>query len=413
MNVTAPPWATLCTPPPPTCSVVQTPFVSGLSDTLLPQQEVQPLGFSLLSNNIGGLKAKESLIADLFTVLDPSVIMLQETWDNAAAAAVLPDRYRFVVGTSDGPGTGFVTAWHSFRQIPETESSIVYDDRDGLAVTVPFEDVGLVLLVSLHCHPQASYREVKAALQLVGALEERHTPALTWVAGDLNVSLSNKHPLYWAVTSESGPLARFDAVLPKDTATHFTHRKGVPVQTSIDHAYVRGPIEDVTHLLVHTGSEHRGVLASLSLPGVNPDPFHWKRYRWGATHEQDLVEAYAALNLVWGLMALSTASPLQYLRAAHHTFQQFVRMPISKERRLQLVRRPKSRLAKSELEEYVNEVRSMADDLKVQRRLDTLKDVSITSHTRPALRLHAQPLAPFKGILPEPGAVLRTVDECA
>ena len=55
VNVTAPPWATLCTPPPPTCSLMQSPFVSGLSDTLLPLQEVQPLGFSLLSNNIGGL----------------------------------------------------------------------------------------------------------------------------------------------------------------------------------------------------------------------------------------------------------------------------------------------------------------------------------------------------------------------
>ena len=42
-----------------------------------------------------------------------------------------------------------------------TESSVVYDARDGLAVTVPFDNVGLVLLVFLHCHPQATYREVK------------------------------------------------------------------------------------------------------------------------------------------------------------------------------------------------------------------------------------------------------------
>ena len=138
-----------------------------------------------------------------------------------------------------------------------TESSVAYDARDGLAVTVPFDNVGLVLLVSLHCHPQATYREVRSALQLVGALEGQHKPALTWVAGGFNVSLSPKHPLHWAVTSGSGPLARFVAVLPKDTATHFTHRKGVPVHTAIDHAYVRGPVEDVTHLLVHTGSDSR------------------------------------------------------------------------------------------------------------------------------------------------------------
>ena len=71
--------------------------MTGLTEALLPQQVVRPLGFSLLSNNIGGLKAKEALVADLFTVLDPCVIMLQETWDNAAAAAMLPDHYRFVV----------------------------------------------------------------------------------------------------------------------------------------------------------------------------------------------------------------------------------------------------------------------------------------------------------------------------
>ena len=116
------------------------------------------------------------------------------------------------------------------------------------------------LLVFLRCHPQATCREVKSALQLVGALEGQHQPARTWVAGDLNVSpkhLSPKHPLHWAVTSGSGPLARFVVVLPKDTATHFTHREGVPDHTAIDHAYVRGPVEDVTHLLVHTGSDSR------------------------------------------------------------------------------------------------------------------------------------------------------------
>ena len=168
------------------------------------------------------------------------------------------------------------------------------------------------------------------------------------MAGDLNVSLSPKHPLHWAATSESG--RRFAAVLPKDTATHFTHRRGVPVHTAIDHASVRGPVDDVTHLPVHTGFEHRGILASLSLPGVDPDPFHGNMYRWRATPQQDLIKAYAALNLVWGLLALSTASPLQYLQAAHHTLRQFVRMPISKERRLQLVRLPKNWLTKSELE---------------------------------------------------------------
>ena len=135
--------------------------MTGLTEAPLPQQVVRPLGLSLLSNNIGGLKAKEILVADLFTVLDPCVTMLQETWDNGAAAAILLDHYQFVVDSSDGPGTGFITAWHSFRQLPETESSVVYDERDGLAVTVPFDNVGLVLLVSLHCHPQATYREVK------------------------------------------------------------------------------------------------------------------------------------------------------------------------------------------------------------------------------------------------------------
>ena len=210
---------------------------------------------------------------------------------------------------------------------------MVYDERDGLAVAVPFDSVGLVLLVSLHCHPWATYREVKSALQLVGALEGQQEPALTLVAGGLS--------------------ARFVAVLPKDTATHFTHRKarkGVPVHTATDHAQVRGPVKDVTSLLVHTGSKHRGILASLSLPGVNPDPFHRKLYPWRATPEQDLIKACAALNLVWGLLSLSTASPLQYLQAAHHTLRQFVRMPISEERSLQLVRHPRSRLTKSELE---------------------------------------------------------------
>ena len=85
--------------------------MTSLTEALLPQQVVRPLGFFLLSNNIGGLKAKEALMADLFTVLDPSVVMLQETWDKAAAAALLLDHSRFVLGTSDGPGTGFITAW--------------------------------------------------------------------------------------------------------------------------------------------------------------------------------------------------------------------------------------------------------------------------------------------------------------
>ena len=56
-------------------------------------------------------------------------------------------------------------------------------------------------------------------------------------------------------------------------------------------------------------------------------------------------------------------------------------------------------------------MRSPANDLKMKRRLDTIKEVSITSHTRPALRPHSQPLTPYKGILPAPGAVLRTVLE--
>ena len=53
--------------------------MTGLTEALLPQQVVRPLGFSLLSKNIGGLKAKEALVADLFTVLDPCIIRLQET----------------------------------------------------------------------------------------------------------------------------------------------------------------------------------------------------------------------------------------------------------------------------------------------------------------------------------------------
>ena len=360
-----------------------------------------------MTHNWGGIVLQTALARLWVDALSPDILCWHELWDVSAARAAVPPAYEAMWSTADGAGTGFVIAWkRSLRWRPE-EATLVFDGEHWMAALLPLWHVGRLLVVNVHLHPKIPYRQWLQQVLRMEQLRRELQPSYTYLAGDLNATDAPGYPLSSAL-SPSGPLRDYHRVLPTGTTTNHTTVKGIRRATAIDHAFIHGPVAEARHQLLSSPSSHAVIVITVTLLTKSADAWAWRRFRWRQASPSDMDAMGAALDLVWGWLALTPALPDDYVAAHHEVASQLIpRPPHTRQLMLRLAQRSFP-LGPDQLDQQLADLREAAEARGIQNRVDVLRAASITAATRTALHLPSPPLEPFSGILPRPEAFLPT-----
>ena len=87
-----------------------------------------------LRNNLAGAAHQRNIVGPLVEALDPSYVLLQDTWDPAAAQAQVPPTYALVQGILTGQGCGLAVGIGLADIIPIHPPAVVYDSQDWQGV---------------------------------------------------------------------------------------------------------------------------------------------------------------------------------------------------------------------------------------------------------------------------------------
>ena len=233
----------------------------------------KPVTFWVLGNNLAGAAHQRDIVGPLIEAVDPSFVMLQETWDPTAAQALVPPTYALVQGAVTGQGRGLAVGIRLADILPMHPPAVVYASRDWLGVLCHARHVGRVLLLDAHFDPHASHAQWRATMDNLLTCAHHVRAAVTIIEGDLNSTDDGAAPL--AVTLRRDPrLQSYVRVLPPRMPTNFVSIQGRIRATAIDHLFISGPVRSSEHHLVPTASSHLAVLADISLTSTRYAPFH-------------------------------------------------------------------------------------------------------------------------------------------
>ena len=403
LAVSALQWGSTCVPALPT---EVHPVPAWVADLPGPMADLDPdatdgFPLTILGNNVGGVSRAGAMLSDWIAVLVPDVILWQETWDPPQAASLLPMEYEAVLGSERGQGTGHLIAWRRQWKAQGARAMTLLDDRSVLAVRVEFQGLKTVLLVSVHLHPHATYPEKRLTLKAISALQVRVNPALSIIQGDFNCDTSPRSPLRPCL-GERGFLHNFLRVLPEGQPTNFATLQGTTRSTSIDHMFVKGSLEGHTWRLIPTGSTHAGIFTSVSTGTRDPDPWAWKTFRWRRASSSQLDLTAAALNATWGWLALTRATPDQFVSALHWLCKQLIPMKDAGERAIRALEVDPPPYSADQLGLLADKLRARAQDVRRLTRAEALRMQAVTSSSRAALRIPRKPLAPYPELRPAP-----------
>ena len=321
------PWDTLCAPQLPGLLQPPPPYLRSLSSPAPSDAElVQPTALAVMTHNWGGSTLQTALARLWVEALGPDVLCLQELWDKAAARAAVPPAYEALWSSADGPGTGFVIAWkRSLRRRPE-EAELVFDGEHWIGALLPLWHIGRVLVCSVHLHPKITYKEWLRQVRHMEQLRRDLQPDYSILSGDPNATDAPGSPLASSL-SPSGALRNYLRVIPTGTPTNHAVVKGTPRATAIDHAFIHGPVAEARHQLLSSRSTHAVIIVTVTLLTKSSDAWAWRRFRWRRAGQQDLDTLGAALDLVWGWLALTPAQPDDYVASHHAMATHFIPQP--------------------------------------------------------------------------------------
>ena len=346
----------------------------------------------------------------LIEAVDPSYVLLQETWDLAAAQALVPPTYALVQGTVTGQGRGLAVGIRLADILPMHPPTVVYDSRDWLGVLCHTRHTGRVLLLDAHFDPHASHAQWCATMDSLLTCAHHVRATVSIIQGDLNSTDEGAPPL--AVTLRRDPrLQKYVRVLPPHAPTNFVSVQGRIRATAIDHLFVNGPVHSSEHHLIPTASSHLAVLADISLTSTRYAPFHWKHLRWRLAPPAVMDAVRALTSAAWGHLAATTAKPDTFIAALHDLARQRLPAPMPDSQYVRRLARQLPPYDDAFLQARAEEHRQRAQELHRDRVRLALSSVQIGRETRRALCLPTVPLRPYSGILPSPGAVLASREE--
>ena len=403
-------WA-MCLGLPPPVSVLPVPtWAMRLPAPDAPRARPEPVSFWVLGNNLAGAAHHRDIVGPLIEAVDPSFVMLQETWDPTAAQALVPPTYALVQGAVTGQGRGLAVGIRLADILPMHPPAVVYDSRDWLGVLCHARHVGRVLLMDAHFDPHASHAQWCATMDSLLTCAHHVRAAVTIIEGDLNSTDDGAAPR--AVTLRRDPrLQGYVRVLPPRMPTNFVSIQGRIRATAIDHLFVSGPVRSSEHHLVPTASSHLAVLADISLTSTRYAPFHWKHLRWRLAPPTVRDAVRALTSAAWGHLAVTSASPNTFIAALHHLARQRLPAPMPDSQYVRRLARHPPPYDDAFLRARAEEHRQRAQELHRDRVRLALRTVHIGRETRRALCLPTVPLRPYTGILPSPGAVLPSREE--
>ena len=253
--------------------------------------------------------------------------------------------------------------------------------------------------------PKISYREWLQQVRRVEQLQRDVQPSYTYLAGDLNAKDAQGTPLS-LIPSQSGPLHGYHPVLPSGTTTNRTNVKGVHQATAIDLVFIHRRVADARHQLLSSSSSHPVIVVTVTLPTKSADALGWRRFRWRQGEPKDMDAMGAALDFVWGLLALTPALPDDYVASHHEVAAQLIPHPPDTSQLMRCLAKRHFPLAPGQLDQQLADVREAAEARGIQNRLGVLRSASITFATRTALYLLSPSLEPFDGTLSSPEAHL-------
>ena len=397
------PWDTLCAPQLPRLLLPPPPYLRSLpSPTHSDAELVQPTALAFMTHNWGGIALQTALARLWVEALSPDVLCWQELWDKASARAAIPLAYEALWSTADGPGTGFVVAWkRSLRRRPE-EAELVFDGEHWIGALLPLWHVGRILVCSVHLHPKIAYKEWIRQVRHMEQLRRDLQPDYSFLSGDLNSTDAPGTPLASSL-SPSGALHSYLRVIPTGTPTNHTVVKGTPRATAIDHTFVHGPVAEAHHQLLSSRSTHALIIVTVTLLTRSSDAWAWRRFRWRHATQQDMDVLGAALDLVWGWLALIPAQPDDYVASHHAVATQLIPRPQDTKQLLRRLPQRSFPLDSHMLDQQLTDLREAAEARGYQSHLDVLRSASITAATRAALHLPTPPLEPFNTYCPTLG----------
>ena len=120
------PWA-MCLGLPPPVSVLPVPaWAIRLPAPDAPRARPEPVNFWVLGNNLAGAAHQRDIVGPLIEAVDPSFVMLQETWDPTAAQQLVPPTYALVQGAVTGQGRGLAVGIRLADILPMDPPAVVY-----------------------------------------------------------------------------------------------------------------------------------------------------------------------------------------------------------------------------------------------------------------------------------------------
>ena len=121
----------MCLGVPPPMSVLPVPaWAMRLPAPDAPQARLELVSLWVLGNNLAGAAHQRDIVGPLIEAVDPSYVMLHETWDPTAAQAPVPPTYALVQGAVTGHGRGLAVDIRVADILPMHPPAVVYDSRD-------------------------------------------------------------------------------------------------------------------------------------------------------------------------------------------------------------------------------------------------------------------------------------------
>ena len=148
--------------PSPTTLVPVSPWALRLPAPNAPQRE--PVSFWVLCNNLAGAARQHDIVGPLIEDVDPSYVWLQETWDLAAAQALVPPTYALVQGTVTRRGRCLALGIRLADILPMRPPNVVCDLPDWLWVLCHARHLGRVLLLDTHFKTHKSHVQWRATM---------------------------------------------------------------------------------------------------------------------------------------------------------------------------------------------------------------------------------------------------------
>ena len=284
-------------------------------------QDLRPL--RLFGANVGGFESQLEIVRPWLLALSPDIVTLQEAWNPDHIPDALPPHMTYKAGHVSGQGTGLAIAWAPTLCPAGTDPAPLLDSRENFALLLPTRAYGDVLVNSAHLPPKLPDRARHGFMRAWATLRTTTKPRYALIQVDMNMLRDSGTPLEQALRP-SGALASFTPLLPANCATNYTTTLGVPAATAIDHILMYGSWSSSTYALLPLWHSHLALFAEVTPTDAKPDPFAWKRYRWRSTDSQQIRSLATVVNVTWGYLNHTPASPDQYLDMFHHYARQYI-----------------------------------------------------------------------------------------